>query len=176
MSLLIWLFNSTFLLILLLNKNLSTSIFIVFTDCLHCTEAENSKQYSVSKRRRYWAFLKNIKVDKSLGPDGIYPRILREAKEEIAGALTEIFVSSLASGEVPEDWRIANVVPLFKKGRKDNPGNYRPVSLTSVVGKLLEKIVRDRIYSHLEINGHISERQHGFMKGRSCLNNLIEDD
>ena len=101
-------------------------------------------------------FLRNIKVDKSPGPDGIYSRILREAREKIAGALREIFVFSLATGEIPEDWRIANVVPLFKKGSKNNPGNYRPVSLTSVVGKLLERILRDRIYSHLEISGHIS--------------------
>jgi len=118
--------------------------------------------------------LKNIKVDKSPGLDVIYPRILREAWEEIAGALREIFVSSLASGEVPEDWRIASVVPLFKKGSKDNPANYRPVSFTSAVGKLLERILRDRIYSHLEINGRTSERQHGFVKGRSCLTNLIK--
>ena len=76
------------------------------------------------------------------------------------------------TGEVPEDWRIANVVPL--KGSKDNPGNYRPVSLTSVVGKLLEKILRDRICTHLELNSLISDRQHGFVRGRSCLTNLVE--
>ena len=76
-----------------------------------------------------------------------------------------------ATGEVPQDRRIANVVPLFKKGSKNNLGNYRPVSLTSVVGKLLERILRDRIYSHLEISGRISDRQHGFVKG---LTNLIE--
>ena len=77
-------------------------------------------------------------------------------------------------GEVPEDWRIANVVPLFKKGSRDNPGNYRPVNLTSVVGKFLEKMLRDRIYARLEENGLVSDRQHGFVWGRSCLTNLIE--
>eukprot|EP00061_Rhincodon_typus_P013164 g39363.t1 len=76
--------------------------------------------------------LKNIKVDKSPGPDGVYPRILREARDEIVGAEREIFVSLLTTGEVPEDWRIATVVLLFKKGGKDNPANYRPVILTSV--------------------------------------------
>ena len=60
-------------------------------------------------------------MDKSPGPDRIYPRILRKARKEIAEALAKIFVSSLAMGEVPEDWRVANVVPLFKKGRRDNP-------------------------------------------------------
>jgi len=58
----------------------------------------------------------------------------------------------LSAAIVPEDWRIENVVPLFKKGSGDNPGNYRPVSLTSVVGKVLERIIRDRIYNHLERN------------------------
>eukprot|EP00061_Rhincodon_typus_P011316 g36241.t1 len=67
-----------------------------------------------------------IKVDTSPGLDGIYPRLLREAREEIAGALIKIFVSSLATGEIPEDWRVANVIPLFKKANRDSPGNYGP--------------------------------------------------
>eukprot|EP00061_Rhincodon_typus_P000605 g12196.t1 len=65
--------------------------------------------------------LKGIRVDKSPGPDGISPRLLREAREEIAGALTDIIAASLSTGEIPEDWRIANVVPFFKKGSEDNP-------------------------------------------------------
>eukprot|EP00061_Rhincodon_typus_P007464 g29184.t1 len=85
-----------------------------------------------------------------------------------------MFVSTLATGEVAEDWRIANVVPLFKKGNKDNPGNYKPVNLTLVVGQLLEKLLRDKIYMHSEANGLISNRQHGFERGRSCLTNLIK--
>ena len=87
-------------------------------------------------------------VDKSLGPDEVYPRTLWEAREEIASPLAEIFESSIVTGEVPEEWRVANVVPLFKKGCREKPGNYRPVSLTPVVGKLLEGILRDRIYRH----------------------------
>eukprot|EP00061_Rhincodon_typus_P000631 g12266.t1 len=73
------------------------------------------------RRGEVLGILKGIKVDQSPGPDGIYPRLLREVREEIAGALTEIFAASLRMGEVPEEWRIANVVPLFKKGSKDNP-------------------------------------------------------
>ena len=120
------------------------------------------------------ALLESMKIDKSPGPDGIYPRILWEAREEIAEPLALIFRSSLASSIVPEDWRIANVVPLFKKGSRDHPGNYRPVSLTSVVGKVLERIIRDRIYDHLERNKLIGDSQHGFVRGKSCLTNLIE--
>eukprot|EP00061_Rhincodon_typus_P014192 g41064.t1 len=77
--------------------------------------------------------LESMKVDKSTGPDQIYLRPLQEAKEEIAGTLADIFTSSLALGEVPEDWRVANIVSLFKKGCKEKLGNYRPVSLTSVI-------------------------------------------
>ena len=88
--------------------------------------------------------LKCIKVDKSPGHDEVYPRTLWEAWEEIAGPRAAIFESSMVTGEVPEDWREANVVPLFSKGCREKPGNYRPVSLSSVVGKLLEGILRDR--------------------------------
>eukprot|EP00061_Rhincodon_typus_P013763 g40342.t1 len=75
-----------------------------------------------------------ITVDKFPGLDGIYPRLLREAREEIAGALADIFISSLTTGKVPEDWRLASVVPLFEEGSRDNPGNYK---LGSVFGPLL---------------------------------------
>eukprot|EP00061_Rhincodon_typus_P005241 g24514.t1 len=109
--------------------------------------------------------LKCVKVDKSPRPDAIYPRLLREARKEIAEALADIFTSSLTTGEVPEDRRLTNLVPLYKKGSRDNPGNYRPVSLTSVVRELLEKILRDKVFAHLEENGFISDRQHGFVQG-----------
>eukprot|EP00061_Rhincodon_typus_P003667 g20667.t1 len=125
-------------------------------------------------KEEFLGILNCIKVDKSPGPDGMYPRLLREAREEIVGALTDIFTSPLTTGEVPEDWRLANVVPLFKKGNRDNPGNYRPVSLTSVVGKLLEKILRHRKYAYFLENGLVSEMQHGFVRGKSCLTNLIK--
>eukprot|EP00061_Rhincodon_typus_P015029 g42476.t1 len=78
------------------------------------------------KKEVVLGLLKRIKLDKSPGPDVIYPRLLREAREEIAGALTKIFISSLATGEVLEGWQVANIVPLFGKGNRDNPGNYRP--------------------------------------------------
>ena len=94
------------------------------------------------KREEVLQLLKYIRTDKSLGPDRMFPRLLHEAREEIAEPPAWIFMSSLSTGMVPEDWREANVVPLFKKGSQDSLGNYRPVSLTSVVGKLLEKILR----------------------------------
>ncbi|XP_059843914.1 P-selectin glycoprotein ligand 1 isoform X2 [Hypanus sabinus] len=81
---------------------------------------------------------------------------------------------SVSTGEVLEDWRISHVVPLFKKGSKSNLGNNRLVSLTSAVGKLLEEVLRDRIYKYLDRQGLIRESQHGFVHDRSCLTNLLE--
>eukprot|EP00061_Rhincodon_typus_P009081 g32274.t1 len=89
------------------------------------------------KKEIVLGLLKSIKVDKSPGPTSIYPRLLREAREEIAGVLTKIFVSSLATAEVPEDWPVANVDPLLKKGNRDSPGNYRLVSLTLETTKVI---------------------------------------
>lgn len=77
-------------------------------------------------------------------------------------------------GEVPDDWRLVNVVPLFKKGFREKPGNYMPVSLTSVVRKLLESIWRDTTYMHIDGQELIRDSQHCFVQGRKFLTNLIE--
>ena len=75
--------------------------------------------------------------------------------------------------EVPADRRLANVTPIYKKGWKEDPGNYRPVSLTSVLGKLMEQIILSAFTRHVENNQGIKPSQHGFKKGRSCLTHLI---
>ncbi|KAK4831226.1 hypothetical protein QYF61_016324 [Mycteria americana] len=87
--------------------------------------------------------------------------------------LSIIYQQSWLTGEVPVDWRLANVTPIFKKGQKEDPGNYRPVSLTSVPGKLMEQIILSAITQHVEDNQGIKPSQHGFRKGRSCLTNLL---
>ena len=71
------------------------------------------------------------------------------------------------------DWKLANVTPIFKKGRKDDPGSYRPISLTSVPGKVMEQIISGTIMDQLKVNQGIRPSQHGFTNGRSCLTNLI---
>ncbi len=80
--------------------------------------------------------IKNLKEASDAGPDGIGPMMLKELVDEIAPALVIIFQRSLQYGEVPEDWKSANVTPIFQKGSKAEPGNYRPVSLTSVCWSL----------------------------------------
>ncbi|PKU44065.1 rna-directed dna polymerase from mobile element hypothetical protein [Limosa lapponica baueri] len=79
-----------------------------------------------------------LDIHKSTRPDGMHPRVLRELAEVIAGPLSIIFERTWRTGEVPEDWRKANVIPAFKKGKKEDLGNCRPVSLTSIPGKMME--------------------------------------
>jgi ribonuclease P/MRP protein subunit RPP40 len=99
--------------------------------------------------------------------------MLKELASELKDILTIIFTRSMAEGKVPEDWRSANITPIFKKGRKCEAGNYRPVSLTSHVCKVLESIIKDSIVEHLNKNELLNETQHGFRSKRSCLTNLL---
>ena len=115
-----------------------------------------------------------MNANKSPGPDKFYPRILKQVKDKITKHLTRIFNMSLDEGKVPEDWKLADVTPIFKKGDRKSPGNYRPISLTSVVCKLLETIIRDKIVEYLEKYNLIRDTQHGFRRRRSCLTNLLE--
>ncbi|KAK4826432.1 LOW QUALITY PROTEIN: hypothetical protein QYF61_009129 [Mycteria americana] len=117
--------------------------------------------------------LHHFDTHKSMGPDEIHPRVLKELAEELTKPLSIIYQQSWLTGEVPADWRLANVTPIFKKGQKEDPGNYRPVSLTSVPGKLMEQIILSAITRHVENNQGIKPSQHGFRKGRSCLTNHI---
>ncbi|KAK4830600.1 hypothetical protein QYF61_012026 [Mycteria americana] len=117
--------------------------------------------------------LHHLDTHKSMGPDEIHPRVLKELAEELTKPLSIIYQRSWLTGEVPVDCRLANVTPIYKKGRKEDPGNYRPISLTSVPGKLMEQIILSAITRHVEDNQGIKPGQHGFRKGRSCLTNLI---
>jgi hypothetical protein len=119
------------------------------------------------------AKIKKLRKDAAAGPDGIGPGLLIELNDELAPVLTVIFNKSLDSGVVPEDWREANVTPIFKKGKRTAPENYRPVSLTSVCCKLLESVVKDKIMSHLKKHKLIKNSQHGFLSGRNCSTNLL---
>ncbi|KAF7235049.1 C-type lectin domain family 2 member D [Varanus komodoensis] len=88
--------------------------------------------------------------------------------------LASIVETSWRMGEVPEDWRVASVVPIFKKGSRKDMGNYKPVSLTSIVGKTIERLIIERDLVMLDREGRLTATQHGFRKNRSCQTNLVE--
>ncbi|KFW88624.1 hypothetical protein N305_04990, partial [Manacus vitellinus] len=94
--------------------------------------------------------LSHLDPHKSMQPDGIHPRVMRELLEELAEPLSIIYQQSWLTGEVPDDWKLANVIPIHKKGCKEDPKNYRPVSLTSVPGKVMEQIILSAITQHLQ--------------------------
>jgi hypothetical protein len=114
-----------------------------------------------------------LKVAKANGPDEIHPAVLKNIASIVAAPLADLFNQSIVESSLPEDWKKATVVPIHKGGRADGVGNYRPVSLTSVVLKLMEGLVRDEIAGHMVGHHLMSAKQHGFVKGRSCLTNLL---
>ena len=117
--------------------------------------------------------IKKMKDNKSPGVDGIPPKLLKEIVGQISTPLANLFNLSLEEGIVPSEWKEANITPLFKKGSRKKPENYRPVSLTSVVCKLLETLIRDHMVEFLIKHKLINTSQHGFLKARSCLTNIL---
>ena len=118
--------------------------------------------------------LLKLDANKSPGPDNIHPRLLKETAEVIAEPLTRIFQTSLISRELPADWKVANITPVFKKGDRTKSENYRPISLTSAVVKILECIVNDSILKHLTTNKILLPKEHGFQSVKSIKTNLLE--
>ena len=116
--------------------------------------------------------LKNLNINKAMGPDGIHGLVLKNCSSTLANPLSILFKTSYYSSKLPDDWKTANVVPIHKKGAKENVENYRPISLTSLVMKVFEKIVRDDIYRRCK--NKIDGRQHGFLPGKSCGTQLLD--
>ena len=119
------------------------------------------------------AKLRMLKSSKSPGPDGIHPRVLAETAHNMAVPLSLLFQESLQTAELPLDWKAGEIVPIFKKGSRQSPANYRPVSLTSIPCKVLESIIRDHIMEHMVETQQLHNAQHGFRPRRSCATQLL---
>ena len=117
--------------------------------------------------------LKNLRSDKSPGPDGVHPHLLKTFSGILSTALCKIYNISLLHQKLPSSWKTGTITALFKKGSKAEAKNYRPVSLTSVPCKIMESLIVDVIIDHLTINFLKNPNQHGFTKGRSTITNLL---
>ena len=117
--------------------------------------------------------LSGLDVSKDAGPDTIPCRLLKGLFNELAPGLCAIFVQSLNTGELPSDWLKAYITPVFKKGARCAPENYRPVSLTCVPCKILEHIICKHIRLHLEKHGILTPLNHGFRSKFSCETQLL---
>ena len=118
--------------------------------------------------------LQNLNIHKASGPDNVNARILKELHSETAPILTFIFKRSFETGIVPDDWKKANVVPIFKKGERYKASNYRPVSLTCISCKVMEHIIASQVMKHLESNDILYEKQFGFRGKRSPETQLVQ--
>ncbi len=118
--------------------------------------------------------LKSLDKTKSYGVDLVHPRVLNECSNAFSYPLYLIFKKSNEFGALPDIWKRANFTALFKKGSKLKPSYYRPVSLTSIPCKLLERILADCLMDYLVKNNILTRKQHEFMRGKSCTTNLLE--
>jgi hypothetical protein len=116
--------------------------------------------------------IKSIPNGKATGADNFQVKLIKLAGPQISRSLTFIFNLSLTQGKFPCDWKLARIAPIFKKGSKTDPGNYRPVSVLSVVSKFMERIVYNQLYEYLNVNNLLCIQQSGFRKFHSCQSSL----
>ena len=115
--------------------------------------------------------LRKMNANKAAGPDGIQSKLIKMCAKGLAKPLTIIFNKSFKTGFIPKKWKLANVVPIFKKGEKSSVTNYRPISLTSLPMKVFEYCIRDLLM--IKCKDLLKNNQHGFRQGKSCLTQLI---
>ena len=115
--------------------------------------------------------LDNLDINKAQGPNAISGAVLKNCSETLAYPLSILFNLSYNTGYIPQEWKLANVVPVHKKDDKNKVINYRPISLTSLVMKVFERILYDELLTRTI--DKIDKRQHGFLRNRSCNSNLL---
>jgi hypothetical protein len=168
---------------LTVNDQEKADILADFFSSVFTNEPDGSIRATMKETDHLWSpdlsedavkkLLSKINTVKSPGPDGIHPRVLLEAREIVSKPISLIFEASLKSGNLPRAWKEANITAIHKKGSKKVAGNYRPVSLTSVVCKTMETLIRDSLMDYLNKYNILSSKQFGFISGRSTVLQLI---
>ena len=143
-------------------------------DCHRFTTSGECPENILCTEEEIIHLLQNIDVSKSSGPDRISGRMLKGTAHSIAPSITKIFNMSITLGCFPQTWKLSNVVPIPKSADNTSPTNYRPISLLSVLSKLLERRMYSQITSHLETHHPLSTSQWGFQSGRSTVTALLE--
>ena len=118
--------------------------------------------------------IKKLKSNLSCGPDGFPPVMFKKLARQLATPLSQLFSSFMSVGQIPADWRCAIVTPIAKGGAASDPSNYRPISLTNVTCKLMERVIVCKMLDYFLRNKVISKQQHGFLSGKSTTTNLLE--
>ena len=154
-----------------LNKNEHTQVPLLDRSASFMNDIAVSKDGVIK-------LLKGLNPSKALWPDELHPRVLKELATELGLVFANLFQQSIDTGEIPKEWSLANICPLFKKSDRSLACNYRLVSLTCVPCKLLEHIVCSNIMAYLDEYKLLSDRQHAFRKRHSCetqLTTVIND-
>ena len=121
-----------------------------------------------------YMLLSRINERKAPGLDNIPNKLIKIAAEIISPSLTEIFARSISTGIFPSEWKTARVSPIFKKGKKNDPNNYRPISVIPAVAKIFEKVIFEQLYNYFNINRLLTHCQSGFRSLHSTLTALLE--
>ena len=133
---------------------------------------ENLPNINITEEMRQNEILK-LNVNKSCGPDKMHPQILIELVDLVSKPLALLLNKTMDEGCIPQDRKMAYVSPIFKKGARNKAENYRPISLTSIVRKLMESFVKDSIMTHMRVENLLSSKQYGFINGRSTTTQLL---
>ena len=125
---------------------------------------EDLKQFTIEQEEVRKKLMK-LNPAKSSGPDNLHSKTLKELANVLDKLLKILFQNTLTKGKIPEEWKHANVTAIFKKGDRNKPNNYRPVSLTCIICNIMESLIRDQVMSHMKKHKLLSDKQFGFLEG-----------